>query len=325
MSSDTISPPSVAGSSVAVVGVGALGCLLAQALVRGGAAEVVLIDHDAVEEHNLGTQVLYDAGSIDEPKALAAEAQLGKLKLPTRLRPEVTCFMERNAEKLLRGVDHVFCAVDNVASRRIINRACLRLGIPWTYGASEGQRGEAMLLAPRASPCYECMLPRVADLELLECRGHGRILLPSLMSVASWCLALAFSRAEAAGRRYMFDLGGLSLTSFAMPRDPDCRVCGPAATPPAIVSEDCVYNFCGNVTQIIPKRDLLVNLNDIHASPPIKVERVTEQFAYLRMEGAGYDVMRFWKDGRLYISPRLRDEDKQPLERWWKGQTGEGK
>lgn len=325
MSSDTVSPPSIAGSSVAVVGVGALGCLLSQALVRGGARELVLIDHDAVEKHNLGTQVLYDAGSEDEPKALEAAKQLGKLGLPTRIRAEVTCFMERNADRLLSAVDHVFCAVDNVASRRIINRACLQRGIPWTYGAAEGQRGEAMSIAPLTSPCYECMLPNVADLELLECRGHGRILLPSLMTVTSWCLALAFSRKEAQGCRYMFDLDGLSLSSFAIPRNPECRVCGPSAKPPAIVSKDCVYNFCGNVTQIIPKRDLALDLSDVRARAPIKVERVMPQFAYLRMEGAGYDVMRLWKDGRLYVSPRLRNEDRKPLEDWWREQTGEGK
>lgn len=322
MPSDTGSPHSVAGSSVAVVGVGALGCLLAQMLVRGGAADVVLIDHDAVEKHNLGTQVLYDAESVEEPKALAAAKQLAKLGLPTRIRPEVTCFMERNAERLVGGVDHVFCAVDNLASRRIVNRACLRFGIPWTYGAAEGQRGEAMLFTPRASSCYECMLPAGIDIDLLECRGHGRILLPSLASVASWCLGLAFSReAEAPGRRYMFDLEGMSLSSFAVPRNPDCPVCGPSAAPHIVVSEDCVYNFCGNVTQIIPKHERQLNLSKIRTRPPVEVEEVKAQFAYLRMAGRDY-VMRLWRDGRLYISPRLSKQDTEAVMKWWREQIG---
>ena len=65
-------------AKVLLVGCGALGGVLAQAMVRAGVGELVLVDRDVVELSNLPRQVLFDERHAREgaPKALAAAATL---------------------------------------------------------------------------------------------------------------------------------------------------------------------------------------------------------------------------------------------------------
>ncbi len=63
-------------SSVAIVGVGALGTHATQSLARIGVGRLILIDRDIVELSNLDRQVLFDEVDAREgrPKAVAAAA-----------------------------------------------------------------------------------------------------------------------------------------------------------------------------------------------------------------------------------------------------------
>jgi len=61
-----------------IVGCGALGCTLADMLVRAGVGLVRVVDRDFVEWSNLNRQILFDEADAQEhrPKARAAEQRL---------------------------------------------------------------------------------------------------------------------------------------------------------------------------------------------------------------------------------------------------------
>src|ERR1700691_5015885 len=65
-------------SRVALCGCGALGTVIANALVRAGVGVVRIIDRDFIESHNLQRQVLFDEADIaaNLPKAEAAARKL---------------------------------------------------------------------------------------------------------------------------------------------------------------------------------------------------------------------------------------------------------
>src|SRR5512137_2830326 len=70
------------GQSLAVIiGCGALGTIIASALVRSGVGKVRSIDRDFIEYHNLQRQILFDEEDIKNnlPKAVAAEKHLQKV------------------------------------------------------------------------------------------------------------------------------------------------------------------------------------------------------------------------------------------------------
>ena len=62
-------------SSVAIIGCGALGTIIAAILVRAGIGHIKIIDRDFIEYHNLQRQVLFDEDDIKNqlPKAIVAE------------------------------------------------------------------------------------------------------------------------------------------------------------------------------------------------------------------------------------------------------------
>src|SRR5262245_65448619 len=71
----------LAQSHVTLCGCGALGTVIANALVRAGVGHMRLIDRDFIETHNLQRQVLFDEHDVAEnlPKAEAAARKLGAI------------------------------------------------------------------------------------------------------------------------------------------------------------------------------------------------------------------------------------------------------
>jgi len=65
----------------AVVGVGALGCVISNHLARAGVGKLTLIDRDIVDRSNLQRQMLYDESDAAQgtPKAVAATARLSAI------------------------------------------------------------------------------------------------------------------------------------------------------------------------------------------------------------------------------------------------------
>ena len=69
----------IQNSKVVIVGLGALGTVVADQLVRAGIKELVLIDRDIIEESNLQRQTLYDENDIYKMKADVAKNKLQKV------------------------------------------------------------------------------------------------------------------------------------------------------------------------------------------------------------------------------------------------------
>src|SRR5436305_14717888 len=77
---------------VTLCGCGALGTVLANALVRAGVGHLRLIDRDFIETSNLQRQVLFDERDVAEnlPKAEAAARKLGAINSTVHDEPVVT-------------------------------------------------------------------------------------------------------------------------------------------------------------------------------------------------------------------------------------------
>src|ERR671912_375460 len=77
----------LAASHVLLVGCGALGCVLADQLVRAGVGSLRIVDRDVVELTNLQRQVLFDEedARLGVPKAVAAAGRLGRVNSAGRI------------------------------------------------------------------------------------------------------------------------------------------------------------------------------------------------------------------------------------------------
>ena len=120
-------------------GAGALGSQLADNLARQGFRQLRVVDHDRVEEHNVGTQ-LYGQSEVGAWKVEALRQRLFRatgIEIDA-IRKELT---DRNASSLLREGDLIVDTFDNSASRRLVQQqcrarslACLHVGLHADYG-----------------------------------------------------------------------------------------------------------------------------------------------------------------------------------------------
>lgn len=148
-------------SRVAVVGIGALGTVIASHLVRSGVGYVRLIDRDLVELSNLQRQVLFDEedARLHLPKAIAAEKKLKAINSTVNIKAVITDLTVDNAEELLSDVDVILDGTDNFMTRYLINDVAIKYGIPWIYGGAVSSRGMFAVIKPGVTPCFRCLFP----------------------------------------------------------------------------------------------------------------------------------------------------------------------
>lgn len=138
----------LAGSKVAVVGLGGLGTISSLYLALAGVGFLRLIDQDTVEVDNLHRQVLYGVEDLSYPKVEVSARRLEKANPFVKVEPVSENVNSKNVEKLLEGMDCVVDGLDNMHTRYLVNRTCARLGVPYVFGAAVGVEGNLSVFAP---------------------------------------------------------------------------------------------------------------------------------------------------------------------------------
>src|SRR5215472_6132088 len=102
-------------SRVTLCGCGALGTVIANALVRAGVGHVRIVDRDFIETSNLQRQVLFDEHDVAEnvPKAEAAARKLAAINSSVHVEPVVTDIDPTNIEELCRDANVILDGTDN--------------------------------------------------------------------------------------------------------------------------------------------------------------------------------------------------------------------
>lgn len=150
----------LAQKRVLVVGVGALGTVVSNHLVRAGVGYVKIVDRDYVEKSNLQRQMLFDEDDVKNalPKAIAAKEKLQKINSDVTIDASVIDVTSDNIESLVEGMDIVLDGTDNFATRFLINDICFKKGIPYVYGGVVSSRGMSALFIPNKTPCLRCFI-----------------------------------------------------------------------------------------------------------------------------------------------------------------------
>jgi molybdopterin/thiamine biosynthesis adenylyltransferase len=185
---DLVGQENIRRGSVLVVGCGGLGSMVALFLAGAGVGNLTLVDADRVELSNLHRQLAFRESDLNQPKAQALKNQL--LALNSEI--TVTSASQRfgdNAEsdaELLREVDIVIDATDNLASRHAIERLTRDSQKPWIMGAATRLHGQvAAFSQTRAEGCYRCLAPSEDDSRGYDCRNEG-ILGPVIGVIGAW-------------------------------------------------------------------------------------------------------------------------------------------
>jgi adenylyltransferase/sulfurtransferase len=171
---------------VAVVGLGALGSVIAPWLARAGVGHLTLLDRDLVERSNLQRQLLYTEADLGQPKADVAVARLSAANSEIELRALVADLTSGNARELLSGFDLICDGTDNFEARFLINDVAILTGTPWVYAGAIGAEGVVWPICLPHTPCLRCLIeepPLFGDVDTCDTAG---VLGPAVGVIASW-------------------------------------------------------------------------------------------------------------------------------------------
>ena len=217
---------------VAVMGMGALGTVIANSLARAGVGYLRLIDRDYVEMSNLQRQILYDEDDAAQclPKAVAAARHLKKVNSTIAIEPIVADINPASVVSLIRDVDIILDGTDNLETRLMLNDACDQNGIPWIYGAAVASFGTTMNIIPGKTPCLRCLHKNVPPPGTLDTCSSAGVLgmitgIVGCLESAETLKFLVGSEAINRGMR-LVDVWHCATETIEILKDPECPTCG---------------------------------------------------------------------------------------------------
>ncbi|NJD91316.1 MAG: HesA/MoeB/ThiF family protein [Geobacter sp.] len=135
-------------SRVAVIGCGGLGGYIIEQLARLGIGQLVVIDPDVFEEHNLNRQLLSSMADLGRAKVEAAVVRVGAINPAVTVSPLEMSFNAANGRELLQGVDVVIDGLDSISVRLELADVCTALAMPLVHGAIGGWYGQVATQFP---------------------------------------------------------------------------------------------------------------------------------------------------------------------------------
>lgn len=297
----------LAESRVAVIGMGALGTVIANNLARSGVGYLRLIDRDFVEISNLQRQTLFNEADVLEhiPKAVAAVEHLKKVNSEIILEPVVCDVNPSNIEQLIKDVDLVMDGTDNFEIRFLINDACIQSGIPWIYGGVIGSYGITMNIIPGETACFKCLIKTMpAPGSQPTCSTVGVLnMITGIISGYQTAEALKYLVKSPDLRKTVLvvDIWDNSSVYVAIEKNLDCKTC--------VLGEyeflhhklgSYTTSLCGsNAIQIVPQTKGEINFQAMHE----KLSRLGEvSYNQFLLRFAYKDInITLFPDGRAII------------------------
>ena len=188
---------------VAVIGCGGLGGYIIEQLARLGIGTIRVIDGDVFEESNLNRQLLSDVTKIGMSKAATAKERVALVNPDVRVEALHMYMDEVNACNVVGGCDAVIGALDNIYTRRILEKTCEELGVPYIYGAIHGWVAQAAISMP-GQRLIQKMYPEGVTFKDKSTLSFTPGLCASMQTAL--CVKLLTGRPVETGKVYYFDL-----------------------------------------------------------------------------------------------------------------------
>ncbi|GAA5979518.1 hypothetical protein JCM11641_005420 [Rhodosporidiobolus odoratus] len=150
---------------VLVIGAGGLGCEILANLALMGFADIHVIDMDTIDISNLNRQFLFRPKDVGKSKALCA-AEFVMNRVPgCKVTPYHGKIQDKDDDYYMQ-FNIVICGLDSVDARRWMSATLVNLVDPEVPeslkplidGGTEGFKGQARVILPTITSCYECSL-----------------------------------------------------------------------------------------------------------------------------------------------------------------------
>jgi adenylyltransferase/sulfurtransferase len=172
---------------------------------------------------------LYTLADLRYPKVETAARRIREMNPQVTVEPIAENAGRSNIERIVRGVDCVVDGLDNMKTRYVLNRACVKLGVPYVYGAAIGVEGALSVFHPPETACLECVFPGVGDRYLQTCETRGVLgatagIIGTMQAMETIKL-LAGIGEPLKGKLMICDFSDMHIMTIPVHERPDCPIC----------------------------------------------------------------------------------------------------
>jgi len=216
---------------VLVVGAGGLGSPVLLYLAAAGVGAIGVVDADVVSVSNLQRQIVHGESSLGRPKVESARVRLHDLNAEVEISTHDEAFTSATAERIASGYDMVVDGTDNFPTRYLINDVCLKLGIPFVYGAIFRMEGQVSVFCAEDGPCYRCVFPNPPPPDgVMTCEEAGVLgvvpgTIGTLQATEAMKLILKLG-SPLVGRLLIYSADEMRFETVSVEKNPECPVCG---------------------------------------------------------------------------------------------------
>ena len=166
----------ILNSRVLVIGMGGLGCPVAEFLTRSGIGSIGIVDHDLVSLSNIHRQNLYDEKDLGKSKVNVAQKKLQNINSKTKINIFNFKLDKRKFIKIIKNYDYVVDGTDNFETKFLINDISLKYKKFLVTGAISKFDGHIFTFDfnNKKNPCLRCFYQEetISD-DILNCEYEG--------------------------------------------------------------------------------------------------------------------------------------------------------
>lgn len=169
-------------AKISIIGLGGIGCPLAQYLVSSGFKNLIFFDGDKIEKSNLGRQILFGLEDLKKYKTKVSKERLLKTNPNCNIKAYPEHLTNKNINLLIES-DIVIDTTDNWQTSKLINQFCVRKSIKYIFSSVINLSIQICLFNNKNKHvCLNCLFPNKEDPELARCDTIG---------ISSVCAGLA--------------------------------------------------------------------------------------------------------------------------------------
>ena len=166
----------ILNSKVLIIGMGGLGCPVAEFLTRSGVGFLGIVDHDLVSLSNIHRQTLYDEKDLGKPKVKAAKKKLNNINSKTKIDIYNLKLNKKKFTKIVKNYDYIVDGTDNFETKFLINDISLKYKKFLVTGAISKFDGHIFTFDfnNKKNPCLRCFYQEetMSD-DILNCEHEG--------------------------------------------------------------------------------------------------------------------------------------------------------
>tara|TARA_B100001094_G_scaffold328117_1_gene387784 strand:- start:12 stop:758 length:747 start_codon:yes stop_codon:yes gene_type:complete len=120
----TLGQKKIIQSKVLIIGMGGLGCPVAEFLTRAGIGHLGIIDSDKVDLSNIHRQSLYSLSDLKKFKVARAQKKLRNINPETKVITYKIRLDKNNFKNIIKKYDYIVDGTDNFKTKFLINDFC---------------------------------------------------------------------------------------------------------------------------------------------------------------------------------------------------------